>query len=277
MSVKLLRIRDIKAQDIIYGIFHCKYKELKKTKYGDPYLSLGLFDSSGSIEGKLWHNSHHYDERFDEGDIVAIKGSPNIYRKNIEINISHIGKYDSSIHDTYGFSSDSIVANTGFDTLSLFQQICSYFKYAGSNSDIIKAIYKDYKKSILSVPYKVDADCQVEGSYLISLYRSLKIFDLLYSSSFKKDAIDSELVYSLIFLKKFYIVSGYEKRIIYVLNEESIDRGAINVFHDCLQDYKKLVSRKDFSRLERCLFNSESTSSEQIIVNEIFRLAEYAD
>ena len=277
MSVKLLRIRDIKSQDIIYGIFHCKYKELKKTKYGDPYISLGLFDSSGSIEGKLWHNSNHYDGRFDEGDIVAIKGSPNIYRKNIEINISHIAKYDSSIYDTYGFSGESIVAKTGFDSISLFREICNYFKYAGSNSDIIRAIYKDYKKSIISVPYKIDADYQVEGSYLISLYRSIKIFDLLSSSSFKKDSIDSELVYSLIFLKNFYIVSGCEKKIIYVLNEESIDRGAINVFHDCLKNYKNLVSRKDFSRLERCLFDSESTSSEENLVSEIFRLVEYAD
>ena len=112
---------------------------------------------------------------------------------------------------------------------------------------------------------------------MIALYRSIKIFDLLSSSSSKKNTIDSELVYSLIFLKNFYIVSGYEKRIIYVLNEESVDRGAINVFHDCLQNYKKLVSGKDFSRLERCLFDPESTSSEESLVSEIFKLVEYAD
>lgn len=276
MNISLLRIKDIKSQNTVHGIFHCKYKELKKTKYGDPYLSLGLFDSSGNMEGKIWSNSHHYDERFNEGDIVAIKGCPNIYRNNIELNISHVAKYKSSIYDTYGFSSDSIIAKTKFDNIALYRELCGYFKYAGKNSGIVKAIYKDYKKNVFRVPYIIDAECQIEGSYLVSLFRAVKIFDLLSSSSFKKEIIDSELVYSLIFLKKFFLVSGYEKKVIYLLSEESADRGAINVFHDCLKRYKTLVSRKDFSRLERCLFDSSIGSEEENIVNEIFRLVEYA-
>ena len=90
MNIKLSKIKEIKNQKIIHGVFHCKYKELKKTKYGDPYIALGLIDASGNIGGKLWKNSEYYSELFDEGDIVAIKGSPNLYRNNIELNISHI-------------------------------------------------------------------------------------------------------------------------------------------------------------------------------------------
>jgi hypothetical protein len=276
MNVRLLKIKDIKNQNTIHGIFQCKYKELKKTKYGDPYLSLGLVDSSGSIEGKIWSHSHHYDERFKEGDIVAIKGCSNLYRQKIEINILHIAKYRSSIYDTYGFSSDFIIKTVDFNTSSFFNDICSYFKCTGKNIDIVRTIYKDYKKNILKVPYNIDSESQFEGSYLINIYKAIKIFDLLSKSSINDLNIDVELVYSLIFLKKFYVVSGYEKKIIYVLNEESADRGAINVFHDRLKSYKGLISRKSFSNLERCLFDSSSISKEERIVDEIFRLVEYA-
>ena len=59
MNIKLFKIKEIENQHIIHGIFHCKYKELKKTKYGDCYISVGLIDSSGNIEGKLWKNSEN--------------------------------------------------------------------------------------------------------------------------------------------------------------------------------------------------------------------------
>ena len=66
MSIKLTKIKDIKNQDVVYGIFYCKYKELKKTKYGDFYINISLIDSSGSINAKLWKHSEHYSNKFDE-------------------------------------------------------------------------------------------------------------------------------------------------------------------------------------------------------------------
>ena len=277
MNIKLFRIKEIKNQNVIHGIFHCKYKEIKKTKYGDPYISLSLFDSSGKIEGKMWKNSNYYDMLFDEGDIVAIKGSPNVYRKNIELNVLNISKYNPSIYDTYGFKSDFLISKTDFDSTFLFKEVSSYFSHTGNNSKIIRSLYKDYKKNIIIIPYNLEAENQLEGSYLNNLYRSLKIFDLLYNNSFRKDVLNSELVYSLLFLKNFYMVVGYKKDIIYRLNDDAVDKGALNVFHDCFRKYKSLISSKNFSLLERCIFEPSEETLEEDVVNKIFRLVEYAD
>ena len=277
MSTKLFKIKEIKTQKIIHGIFHCKYKENKKTKYGDPYISVGLVDSSGSIEGKIWEYSGHYDKVFEEGDIVAIKGSSNIYRKNLELNILHIAKYSSSIYDNYGFKSDFILSKIDFDSSFLFKEVCNYFSFTGNNSKIIKALYKDYKKSIVSVPYSLESENQSEGSYLNNLYRSLKIFDLLNSTSFRSDVFNSGLIYSLLFLKNFHMVVGCQKNIIYTLNDAAKEKGALNVFHDCFKKYEALASKKDFSLLERCIFDPSEETLEEDIVSKIFRLVEYAD
>ena len=277
MSTKLFKIKEIKNQKIVHGIFHCKYKENKKTKYGDHYISLGLIDSSGSIEGKIWEYSNYYDGVFEEGDIVAVKGSSNIYRKNLELNIFHIAKYESSIYDNYGFKSDFIVPRIDFDGAFLFNEICGYFYHAGNNSKIIRALYKDYKKSIVSMPYSLEAENQLEGSYLNNLYRSLKIFDLLNSTSFRADVLNSELIYSLLFLKNFYIVVGCQKNIIYTLSDAASEKGALNFFHDCFRKYKALISKKDFSLLERYIFDPSEQTLEEDIVSKIFRLVEHAD
>ena len=57
MSIKLVSIKEVGSQDIVYGIFYCKYKELKKTKYGDNYINVGLSDNSGVLDSKVWKNS----------------------------------------------------------------------------------------------------------------------------------------------------------------------------------------------------------------------------
>ena len=110
-----------------------------------------------------------------------------------------------------------------------------------------------------------------------NLHRSLKIFDLLYNTLHDKDSIDSELVYALIFLKNFHVITGCEKNIIYMLSKESADRGSINVFHDHFKECRKLASKKTISMLEKYIFDSDTESSEKCIVSEIFRLVEYAD
>tara|TARA_B100001029_G_C14862411_1_gene339810 strand:- start:396 stop:617 length:222 start_codon:yes stop_codon:yes gene_type:complete len=73
------------------------------------------------------------------------------------------------------------------------------------------------------------------------------------------------------------MVVGCQKNIIYTLNDVASDKGALNVFHDCFRKYEALISKRDFSLLERCIFDPSEEILEQDIVNKIFRLVEYAD
>ena len=171
MNTNLLQIKQIKSQDIVYGIFYCKYKELKKTKYGDSYISVGLKDSSGQLESKVWENSTYYDSKFSEGDVVAVKGAPNLYRKKIELNISHIVKCDASRYEVYGFAPDHLLSRIDCDIALLWKEILKYLKKTKNNSKMIKKLYSDFKEKIFRMPYEIEADCQIEGSYINNLHR----------------------------------------------------------------------------------------------------------
>ena len=279
MNTNLLQIKQIKSQDIVYGIFYCKYKELKKTKYGDSYISVGLKDSSGQLESKVWENSTYYDSKFSEGDVVAVKGAPNLYRKKIELNISHIVKCDGSRYEVYGFAPDHLLSRIDCDIALLWKEILKYLKKTKNNSKMIKKLYSDFKEKIFRMPYEIEADCQIEGSYINNLHRSLNIFEFLSNSSYKEELVNSELIYSLIFLKNFHVVTAHKKDIIYRVTEEVLDRGSMSVFYDCLKKYKKLTDKKSFASLEKCIFepNHQDFLLEQEIVRKVFALVEYVD
>ena len=278
MTLKLLSVKEIGNQDMVYGIFYCKYKALKKTKYGDNYINIGLSDSSGFLDSKVWKNSEFYYSKFNEGDVVSVKGVPNLYRNKIELNIFHIAKCDPLKYKKYGFSSAMIVSKIDSDLQLLWKEINKYFKKVGDRGALIKKIYSDYRQSVTLFPSSIEPELQVEGSYLRDILKALKILDVLIDKSNSDDAIDFQLIYSLIYLKKFHLVTGCEKDIIYKVRSEALDRGMITVFYDIFKKYRKLIDSRLFFSLEKCLFDSkcEDYFFERKVVDEIFSLIDYA-
>lgn len=279
MSIKLLSVKEISNQDVVYGIFYCKYKELKKTKYGDRYINIGLSDNSGSLNSKVWENSEFYHSKFSEGDIVAVKGTPNLYRSKIELNIAHISKCDSSKYEKYGFDPTMIIPKIDLDSKILWKEISAYFKKTGNRQALIKKMYSDYKESIVLFPSNTEPGFQVEGSYLRDISKALSIADTLLNSVSDKELIDHELIYSLIFLIRFDLITGYDKDIVYKVNNEASDRGFLAVFYDAFKKYRKLIDKKLFFTIEKCVFDSECEDFvlEKKITKEIFSLISYVD
>ena len=215
MNVRLLSIDRIANQDIVYGIFYCKYKELKKTKYGDSYINVGLSDNSGFLDSKVWENSEFYHSKFNEGDVVVVKGAPNLYKNKIELNIAHIDKCDPLKYEKYGFDPSVIISKINSDIRFLWKEIQPYFIKTGERKALIKKMYSDYKASVTLFPANIDPAFQVEGSYLNDISKALKMADILLNRISDKKIIDKDLIYSLIFLIRFHIITGHKKDIVY--------------------------------------------------------------
>ena len=270
---KLSKISELKDGSLIYGVYYCFYKEQKKTRYGDPFLNLALSDSTGNINGKLWENSNHYDLKFNEGDIVSVKAKADVYRSQLVLNILHINKFNKSIYSAYGFNPDSLVSSLEIDAKDIWKDFMKYFSKTGVYKNMIKTIYKDYKAEILKFPYEMSLPFQKEHSYICTIYRSLKVADALLLDDFNKDT-KQDIIYALIFLKQFYLVTSYEKNIIYSLKEEASKRGEENMFYDIFKTYKKTISPDDYFILEKSLFDSKSKDYllERDAVNKVFGL-----
>ena len=270
---KLSKISEVKDGNLVYGVYYCFYKEEKKTRYGDPFLNLSLSDSTGNINGKLWENSSHYDLKFNEGDIVAIKAKADIYRTQLVLNILHINKFNNTQYEAYGFNPEALISRIDIDTKELWKNIGKYFSKSGVYKSMIKEIYKAYKTELLRSPYDMNLPFQKEGAYMCTIHKALKIADALLLNDFNKD-IKLDLIYALIFLKQFSLVTSYEKNIIYVLKEEANKRGEGNMFYDIFKTYKKSISSDDYFVLEKSLFDSKSEDSflEIDTVNKVFEL-----
>ena len=279
MSIELFPLNKISNQDIVYGIYYCSYKELKKTKYNDKFISIGLSDSSGSLDSKVWNNCDFYDSKFNEGDIVAVKGFPNLYRNKIELNIANILKCNPLMYDKYGFSLGMIISKVNFDVGIVWREITRYFKKTGLKSELIKKIFCDYKHSILTYPSNMEPMLQKEGAFVMDLYKALKLVNILLGKMSERDNINCDLIYSLIFLVKFDLITGYEKKIIYSLTEESSDRGLQTVFSDIINKYKNTIEKKSFFNLEKSIFDSKSDEFEfeKKIVEKVYALISYVD
>ena len=279
MSIELFPLNKISNQDIVYGIYYCSYKELKKTKYNDKFISIGLSDCSGSLDSKVWNNCDFYDSKFNEGDIIAVKGFPNLYRNKIELNIASILKCNPLMYEKYGFSLDMIISKVNFDVGVVWRGIASYFKKTGLKSPLIKKIFYDYKHLILTYPSNMEPMLQKEGAFVTDLYKALKLVNVLLDKVPERDNINCDLIYSLIFLVKFDLITGYEKKIIYSLKKESSDRGLQTVFSDIINKYKNTIEKKSFFNLEKSIFDSKSDEFEfeKKIVEKVYTLISYVD
>ena len=279
MTIELFPLNKISNQNIVYGIYYCSYKELKKTKYNDRFISIGLSDSSGSLDSKIWNNCDFYDSKFNEGDIVAVKGFPNLYRNKIELNIASILKCSPLIYEKYGFSLDMIISKVDFDVSVIWRGIARYFKKTGLKSPLIKKIYYDHKQSILAYPSNMDPMLQKEGAFVMDLYKALELVNVLLCEIPERDNIDYDLIYSLIFLKKFDLITGYKKNFIYSLTKESSDRGLQIVFSDVIKKYKNTIEKKSFFNLEKSIFDSkcEEFEFEKKIVEKVYSLISYVN
>lgn len=83
-------VRDIRADELVRGLYMVKVKKSGVTKRGDLFLSLTLMDCSGDIEARVWDNAEAISSRFKEGDIVELEGRAVSYRNQIQLTLSDL-------------------------------------------------------------------------------------------------------------------------------------------------------------------------------------------
>ncbi len=83
-------IKDIRPGEDVKSIFFTQRKELRKTRRGDPYISLELADCSGSVEAKIWDQVAKYKDSFGEKEFVAVNGRAGVYQDQLQLEIRTI-------------------------------------------------------------------------------------------------------------------------------------------------------------------------------------------
>lgn len=88
-------IKDIKPGIHVKGLFCVVSKSLRKTKNGDPFLSITLSDKSGEIEARVWDNAEEISIKFAKGDFVIIQAEAVEFNNKTQLKVIELDCLDA--------------------------------------------------------------------------------------------------------------------------------------------------------------------------------------
>jgi 3'-5' exoribonuclease len=126
--MKLTQIVDFKLGRSIQGFFICKEKHLRFTRNGDLYLDLVLSDSTGIIQSKMWDLVDEFQDRFNGGDPVAVKGKVGEFNELQQLTVTQINLASSHQYGKYGFSPELLLKSVDEPLDELWSRLLKILK-----------------------------------------------------------------------------------------------------------------------------------------------------
>jgi 3'-5' exoribonuclease len=72
------------------ALFACTRKERAISRSGQPYLTVELRDSSGSILGRAFREADVLSSRFEQGELVRVRGRVERFREQLQLEVNSI-------------------------------------------------------------------------------------------------------------------------------------------------------------------------------------------
>ena len=261
--MSITSIHNLTLGKSIKGFFVCQKKYTKTTRLGDVYLDLFLKDSTGLIRAKLWSNIDHFSLKFDQGDIVAIKGSIISFNGKNEINIKFINAVSDSFYDEYGFLNSLIIGKIKESKKNLNKYIDLKIKsLPKAHSLLIGKIYKDNLGKVNSIPIPING-FEKEGGYLLYTYRLLYVYDKL-NKEFKN--LNYNKITTCILLMNIGFFDYYTLNPTFSITEKgqciNHNKLGLNILITSLQHFKKINEEDE-------IFFYQCFSEKKAVINEV--------
>jgi 3'-5' exoribonuclease len=87
-------VTDLSEGAMIDATFAVQRKHQRRTRSGDPFLSMELADRTGRVAGVVWNDVNILGARFAEGDTVRVLGRVETYAGKLQIAVRDVQKVD---------------------------------------------------------------------------------------------------------------------------------------------------------------------------------------
>ncbi len=95
---KTIFVRDITSGvNEVNDLFIVTKKGTYTARNNSRYMMIGLRDSTGSIEGRIWEHVDELEGLFDKGDLVAVQSKTRVYQHKVQLHISDIRRLDTDL------------------------------------------------------------------------------------------------------------------------------------------------------------------------------------
>lgn len=174
--MKLIQISDFKIGNTIQGFYFCKDKNLRYAKNGELFIDLTFSDSTGIISGKLWNLVENFNERFDKGDPVAVKGEVTKFNDSIQLKVLNINKATANQYSCYGFSNELLIKQVSEPIEILWKRMLKITKTLSiPYKKLIQLIIKNYEMKIKIIPASLDLHYPIKGGFLKHIVTMLEM------------------------------------------------------------------------------------------------------
>jgi 3'-5' exoribonuclease len=83
-------VASLRQGEQVDGLFACVRKERQVARTGNPYLTVELRDSSGSVLARIFNDADLLAGRFERGDVVRVKGRVGSFKDELQLELSEI-------------------------------------------------------------------------------------------------------------------------------------------------------------------------------------------
>jgi 3'-5' exoribonuclease len=87
-------VADLSEGALVDAMFAVQRKQRRRTRNGDPFLSMELADRTGRVPGVVWNDVNVLGARFDQGDTVRVLGRVETYAGRLQISVRDLEKVD---------------------------------------------------------------------------------------------------------------------------------------------------------------------------------------
>lgn len=85
-------VATLRQGEQVDGVFACVRKERQVARTGNPYLTLELRDSTGSVLARAFNDADLLAGRFERGDIVRVKGRVGSFKDELQLELQQIDR-----------------------------------------------------------------------------------------------------------------------------------------------------------------------------------------
>ena len=87
-------VTDLSEGSLVDATFAVQRKQRRRTRNGDPFLSMELADRTGRVPGVVWNDVNVLGARFDQGDTVRVLGRVETYGGRLQISVRDVEKVE---------------------------------------------------------------------------------------------------------------------------------------------------------------------------------------
>jgi len=87
-------VTDLSEGSLIDATFAVQRKQTRRTRSGDPFLSVEFADRTGRVAGVVWNDVNVLTARFAEGDTVRVLGRVESYSGKLQIAVRDVQKVE---------------------------------------------------------------------------------------------------------------------------------------------------------------------------------------